>query len=124
MFSSGPRHARRPNELWEVDVSILDVPGRPSFVIAVDAHSRLPTAAAVTSGAGGDIVAKPDDACRPFGYPQEIRTDGSFELASAALKEWAAQHGVMLSFLPPRPASKAILENLPVTLDGKPAGDE
>jgi hypothetical protein len=59
-----------------------------------------------------------------LGYPQEIRTDGSFEFASHALKEWAAQHDVTLTFLPPRPASKAILENLHVTLDSKPAGDE
>jgi hypothetical protein len=89
MFSDGgsARHAMRPNELWEVDVSILDVPGRPRVVIAVDAHSRLPTVAAIKSGAGGDIVTTLDDACRPFGYPQEIRTDGSFELASPALKE-------------------------------------
>jgi hypothetical protein len=114
----------RPNELWEVDVSILDVPGRPRVVIAVDAHSRLPTVAAITSGAGGDIVTTLDDACRPFGYPQEIRTDGSFELASPALKEWAAQHDVVLTFLPPRPASKAILEKLQATLGAKPAGDE
>jgi hypothetical protein len=30
----------------------------------------------------------------------------------------------VLAFLPPRPASKAILENLQATLGGKPAGDE
>jgi hypothetical protein len=118
------RHARRPNELWEVDVAILDVPGRPSVVIAVDAHSRLPTVAAVTSGDGGDIVDKLDATCRPFGHPQEIRADGSFEFASPALKEWAEQHDVTLTFRPPRPASKAILENLHVTLGGKQAGDE
>jgi hypothetical protein len=57
-------------------------------------------------------------------YPQEIRTDGSFGLASPALKEWAGRHDVTLAFPPPRPASKAIFERLHATLGGKPAGDE
>jgi transposase len=118
------RRAQSPNEVWEVDVAILDVPGRPRIVIAVDLYSRLPTVAAVTSGAAGDIVDKLDAACRPFGYPQEIRIDGSFEFTSPALREWSAQHDVTLTFRPLRPASKAILEKLHVTLGGKPSGDE
>jgi hypothetical protein len=116
--------AQRENQIWEVDVAILDVPGRPRVVTAVDLHSRLPTVAAVTSGAGGDIAAKLDAACRPFGYPQEICIDGSFEFASPALKEWAEQHDVTLTFRPPRPASKAIFEKLQPPLGVKPAGDE
>ena len=123
-FSETSR-ATRQNEVWEVDVAILDVPGRPYIVTAVDVHSRLPTVAAATDGTAVDIVAKLDGACRRSGYPEEIRIDRSFESTSPALKEWGVQHDVMIVFLPPwLPAAKAILENLHVTLGGKPVGDE
>jgi hypothetical protein len=110
--------ATRQNEVWEVDVA--NVPGRPRVVIAVDLHSRFLTVAAITSGDSGDIAAKLDGACRPCGYPQEIWIDRSFDLASPALGEWSAQHGVTLTCRPPRPASKAIFEKLQATLGSKP----
>jgi hypothetical protein len=120
------RLAMRPNEVWEVDVAILDVPGRPFVVVAIDAHSRLATVAAVTSGTSDDIVAKLDDACRPFGYLEEIQIDRSFEFTSPVFREWGAQHDVAIVFHLPRHwsrATEAVLKNLYVTLGGKPAGD-
>jgi hypothetical protein len=77
----------------------------------------------VTSGTDGDIVAKLDDACQAFGYPEEIQVDRSFEFTSPALKEWAAQHGLAIVFHPPRSwsaAAKPLLEELHVKLGGKP----
>jgi hypothetical protein len=116
------RRVTRQNEVWEVDFAILDVPGRPQIVAAVNVDSRLPTVAAVTDGTGVDIVAKLDGACRQFGYPGEIRIEDSFEVSSPALREWSEQHDVTVVFRPPgSPAKKAILERLHFTFGGKPS---
>jgi transposase InsO family protein len=95
------RRAKRRNQVWQVEVGLLDVPGRPRIVIAVDIHSRLPMVAAVTSG-GDDIIAKLADACRRFGHPEEIWIDQSIEFTSSALKECAARHDVTIVFGPMR----------------------
>lgn len=78
-------------------------------------HSRLATVAAVTSGTSDDIVAKLDDACRPFGYLEEIQIDRSFEFTSPVFREWGAQHDAAIVFHPPRHwsrATEAVLKNL------------
>lgn len=84
------------NEIWELDMVTLDIVGRPSVVLFIDAFSRLPLYGTETIVRAGDASGPLDELGAKFGHPKTIRVDASSELSSTALREWAAKHQVSI----------------------------
>jgi transposase InsO family protein len=94
---TGPR-ATRKNEVWSIEHAILDIPGRPTLLAAIDVFSRLPAVLDTTTRKPEDIVLKLDEAGRRTAYPEKLWLDGNFEFRSQKLREWADLRGVVLVF--------------------------
>jgi transposase InsO family protein len=94
---TGPR-ATRKNEIWSVEFAILDVPGRPTLLAAIDVFSRAPVVLSSTSGETGDVARILDSACRRLGYPEKFWLDQGREWRAQELREWADRRGVELIF--------------------------
>jgi transposase InsO family protein len=95
--STGPR-ATRKDEIWSIEFAILDVPGRPTLLGAIDVFSRAPVVLSSISGEAGDVTRILDSACRRLGYPEKFWLDQGHEWRAQELREWADRRGVELIF--------------------------
>jgi transposase InsO family protein len=93
-----PKRATRNNEIWSIELTALDIPGRPILLVALDVFFRLPAVLDTTSGKTADIILKLDDAGRRSGYPERLWLDQSFEFSSRAWQEWAAQREIEILY--------------------------
>jgi hypothetical protein len=91
----------RSNQVWSIEITMLDTPNEAFLMIAIDACTRLPVViGAATSGSVDDFVAKLDRAGQEIGYPEEVWIDPGFALSTPALKEWGVQRGIEIVYVP------------------------
>jgi transposase InsO family protein len=95
--NTGPR-ATRKNQIWSIELVLLDIPGRPTVWAALDVFSRLPVVLDTTSRKIDHIVFNLDHAGRRGGYPERLWVDRGYEFRSQQLQQWADLRGVELVF--------------------------
>lgn len=86
----------RSNEIWEIATATLDIAGRPTVVLFMHDHTRLPLYGTETTVRAGGVSGPLDELGAKFGYPKTVRVDASSELSSAALQKWASKHQVSI----------------------------
>jgi transposase InsO family protein len=89
--------AREEDRIWQLDKSLLDVPGRPWAMTITDAATRVIVTSHVakdlTPSAVSDFVA---EACREFGVPDCLIVDGGKEFISTEFSELTSSLNIPL----------------------------
>ena len=115
----------RPNEAWMVDFALLDFVGRPLVMLVADVGTRRPLSATVSLQNAEDVAAALGRLVRPSGSPDQIWIDNHYEFRfGAALKSWAEQHRISITYVAMRMSqmrslSEPILRNLSAFLRDK-----
>lgn len=89
--------ATRKNEVWSIEHVIIDLPGRPIVLAALDVFSRLPVILDTTTGTPEDLVLKLDRAGRRTAYPERLGVDCGYVFESQQLRNWADRNGVEIA---------------------------
>ena len=85
---------------WIVEITTSDMPEETFLMLAVDAHTHLPVAAAGTRSTVDDFVTELDRTGMQIGYPEEINIDPGFEFSMPTLKKWGTQLGIKIVYGP------------------------
>jgi transposase InsO family protein len=125
MPTTHARQVTRPKEAWAIDFTTLDFADRPLLMLVVDVGTRRPLSATVSLPNAEDVTAALGRLVRQSGCPDQIWIDNHYEFRlGAALKSWAEQHRISITYVPMRmpqmrSLSELILRDLSVFLRDK-----
>jgi len=109
------RQATKPHDVWTLDFLHDRLFYGRAFrtLTALDEFSRYGLAVELAfSFIGASVVAVLERLASQHGYPTCLRMDNGPELRSAAIADWAEDHGVTLVFIQPgKPTQNAFIES-------------
>lgn len=105
MPNAAPGSFTRGNQVWAVDLALLDLPERPVLMLVIDVDTRRPLSATVSGAGSDDVVATLDGLSHRLGLPKEIWIDRGLYPVQA----WSDRHGIDTR-CGPDPRTRAVTE--------------
>ncbi len=107
------RQAQRPNQIWVLDLDVLETGRRFRVFNVEDQFTREGLAAEVDTSLPGSRVARAlDRIVAERGKPEMIVSDNGTELTGNAMLKWAEQNGVEWHYIAPgKPQQNGFMES-------------